>query len=124
MTMRTTPTVAERTWARYTPQQRWKRFVTLLVVVAAVVWAVESIDIIWPWVWDAPAQVGDLFGRKRYATIRGLLSPIYNVALFIMPVAAGWVFDTTGSYRIVMLVGAGLLTAAALTFLTIKKPVH
>lgn len=63
MTMRTTPTVAERTWARYTPQQRWKRFVTLLVVVAAVVWAVESIDIIWPWVWDAPAQVGDLFGR-------------------------------------------------------------
>jgi MFS family permease len=70
------------------------------------------------------ALVGDLFGRKRYATIRGLLSPIYNVALFIMPVAAGWVFDTTGSYRIVMLVGAGLLTAAALTFLTIKKPVH
>ncbi|WP_280337540.1 PhnE/PtxC family ABC transporter permease [Salinicola acroporae] len=45
------------------PRERWKRFLTLLVVAAAVVWAVESIDIIWPWVWDAPAQVGDLFGR-------------------------------------------------------------
>jgi len=55
--------VAERTWARYTPAQRWRRFATLMIVVLAVVWSVESIDIIWPWVWDAPAQVGDLFSR-------------------------------------------------------------
>jgi MFS family permease len=70
------------------------------------------------------ALVGDLFGRKRYATIRGLLSPIYNVALFSMPVAAGWVKDETGSYEIVLWVGAGLLIAAAIVFLTIQKPVH
>lgn len=70
------------------------------------------------------ALVGDLFGRKRFATIRGLLSPIYNVALFTMPVAAGWVKDETGSYEIVLWVGAGLLVAASTVFLTIKKPVH
>lgn len=70
------------------------------------------------------ALVGDLFGRKRFATIRGLLSPIYNVALFTMPVAAGWVKDETGSYEIVLWVGSGLLIAAAMVFLTIKKPVH
>jgi MFS family permease len=70
------------------------------------------------------ALVGDLFGRKRYATIRGLMAPIYNTPLFIMPIAAGWVFDETGSYKIVMWVGSGLLVAASLTFLTIKKPVH
>ena len=64
MTIQTTPNVAERTWARYTPQQRWKRLAMMLVVGAAVVWAVESIDIIWPWVWGAPAQVGDLFGIR------------------------------------------------------------
>ena len=52
------------------------------------------------------ALVGDLFGRKRYATIRGLLAPIYNVALFTMPVAAGRIFDETGSYRIVLIAGA------------------
>jgi len=63
MTIQTAPNVAERTWARYTPQQRWKRLFTMLAVAAAVLWAVESIDIIWPWVWGAPAQVGDLFSR-------------------------------------------------------------
>ncbi|NQW20275.1 MAG: MFS transporter, partial [Chloroflexi bacterium] len=70
------------------------------------------------------ALVGDLFGRKRFATIRGLLSPIYNVAMFSMPVAAGWIKDETGSYEIVLLVGAGLLIAASMVFLTIRKPVH
>ena len=70
------------------------------------------------------ALVGDLFGRRRFATIRGLLSPIYNVALFTMPVAAGWVFDETGSYEIVLWVGAGLLIAASMVFLTVQKPVH
>jgi len=70
------------------------------------------------------ALVGDLFGRKRFGTIRGLLSPIYNTALFSMPIAAGWVKDETGSYAIVLWVGAGLLIGASLVFLTIKKPVH
>ncbi len=70
------------------------------------------------------ALVGDLFGRKRFATIRGMLSPIYNAALFIAPVAAGWVKDETGSYQIVLWVGTGLLVAAAFTFLSIKKPTH
>ena len=70
------------------------------------------------------ALVGDLFGRRRYATIRGLLAPIYNTALFTMPVAAGWVKDETGSYQIVLWVGSGLLIAAAFTFLAIKNPTH
>ena len=70
------------------------------------------------------ALVGDLFGRKRYAFIRGLLSPIYNLALFTTPVAAGWIKDETGSYEIVLLSGAVLLIAAAFTFLSIKKPTH
>jgi nitrate/nitrite transporter NarK len=70
------------------------------------------------------ALVGDLFGRRRFATIRGILSPIYNVALFTMPVAAGWVKDETGSYEIVLWVGAGLLVAASMVFLTVQKPVR
>jgi len=70
------------------------------------------------------ALVGDLFGRRRFATIRGLLSPIYNVALFSMPILAGWVKDETGSYELVLIAGGVLMIAAALTFLAIRKPVH
>ena len=70
------------------------------------------------------ALVGDLFGRKRFGTIRGLLSPIYNAALFTMPITAGWVYDQTGSYEIVLWAGAGLMVAAALVFVSIRKPVH
>jgi nitrate/nitrite transporter NarK len=70
------------------------------------------------------ALVGDLFGRKRFATIRGLLAPIYNIALFSMPVLAGWVKDETGSYEIVLWVGAGLLICASFVFLTLREPAH
>ncbi|WP_247639307.1 MULTISPECIES: phosphonate ABC transporter, permease protein PhnE [Chromohalobacter] len=59
----TQPSVAERAWSRYTPQQRWKRFAGLIVVALAVTWSVATLDVIWPWVWDAPVQIGDLFRR-------------------------------------------------------------
>lgn len=56
-------TVDERTWSRYTSRQRWTRFAIMMVVVVAVIWSLKTIKIIWPWVWDAPAQVADLFSR-------------------------------------------------------------
>ena len=68
------------------------------------------------------ALVGDLFGRKWFATIRGFLGPIYNTALFITPIAAGWVFDRTGSYQTTLLFGAGLMFLAAFTFSRLKSP--
>lgn len=68
------------------------------------------------------ALVGDLFGRTRFATIRGLLAPMYNAALLVTPVAVGWVYDTTGSYRPSLLIGAVLMLMAAFTFLQLRKP--
>jgi MFS family permease len=70
------------------------------------------------------AIVGDLFGRKKYATIRGLLAPIYNAALVVTPVAAGLVYDNTGSYNYALMGGAGLFIAAAFTFLLLRRPVR
>ncbi len=70
------------------------------------------------------AIVGDLFGRKKYATIRGLLAPIYNAALVVTPVAAGLVYDNTGSYNYALVGGAGLFIAAAFIFLLLKRPVR
>jgi len=70
------------------------------------------------------ALVGDLFGRKKFATIRGILSPMYNAALFVTPVAAGWIFDKTESYEIVLLTGGGLFFAAAIVFFSLQAPVR
>lgn len=50
-------------WARFTPRQRLQRFAIFLATVAALAWALGSIEIVWAWVFDAPQQMGDLLGR-------------------------------------------------------------
>lgn len=58
-----TQSVGDRAWARHTGRERWTRLGVLAIVALAVSWSLTSINIIWPWVWDAPAQIGDLVGR-------------------------------------------------------------
>ena len=55
--------VAERIWRRFTPGQRLARFAVYLVIVAAIVWSVQTIEIIPEFLYDAPEQVVDLFTR-------------------------------------------------------------
>ncbi|CUH41023.1 Phosphate-import permease protein PhnE [Jannaschia seosinensis] len=50
-------------WTRFTPRQRMMRFAVFALCAAAIAWALTSIEVIWAWVWDAPIQMGDLFGR-------------------------------------------------------------
>lgn len=57
-----TPT-EQRVWQRYSRRERWTRFVLLLAVVAVLSWAARDVDIFWPWVWDAPAQIYSLADR-------------------------------------------------------------
>ncbi len=45
------------------------------------------------------ALIGDLFGRRSYGTLRGIMAVGYGIATFISPIYAGWVFDRTGSYQ-------------------------
>ena len=79
----------------------------------------------------APAQasasvnwslVGDLFGRRNFATLRGLLAPMYNGATVVTDAGAGYMFDRTESYTIVLWTGAALLFGAAFTFFILKPP--
>ena len=58
------------------------------------------------------AIIGDLFGRARYATIRGMMAPIYNGALIIAPVAAGFTFDRLQTYQPVLITGTVLMFTA------------
>ncbi|MGX9854440.1 phosphonate ABC transporter, permease protein PhnE [Limimaricola variabilis] len=50
-------------WTRFTLKQRLQRYAVFAACALAIGWAISSIEVIWAWVWDAPSQMGDLFGR-------------------------------------------------------------
>lgn len=55
--------VEARTWRRFTPRQRIARFSVYFAVVAAIVLSLRSVEVIPEFLYDAPAQMGDLFSR-------------------------------------------------------------
>jgi len=55
--------VRDRTWRRFTPAQKLSRFVVYLVMVAAIVMSIRTIEVIPEFLADAPEQVADLFAR-------------------------------------------------------------
>lgn len=55
--------IAGREWQRYTPRQRWLRLAGYIFVAAVTGWSLTTIDVFWPWLLDAPEQMGDLFRR-------------------------------------------------------------
>ncbi len=75
-------------WTRFTLRQKLARWGTLAGCALAIVWALTSIEVIWPWVWGAPEQIGDLFGRMyppdptNLATILKVLWDTVNIATF------------------------------------------
>jgi len=69
------------------------------------------LDASFPIVW---ATVGDFFGRKHFATIRGMLSFFYMWGSFAGPVLAGAIYDCSQSYETVMWGLLALLLIATL----------
>jgi MFS family permease len=57
------------------------------------------LDASFPVVW---AMVGDFFGRRYFATIRGMMSFFYMWGSFAGPVLAGAIYDRSQSYEIVL----------------------
>lgn len=55
--------LADRVWSRYSRKQQFTRYAVYLATLIAVVWALQDIDIFWPWVWDAPNQIQNLAVR-------------------------------------------------------------
>ena len=53
----------ERLWHRFTFAQKLTRFLVYLVIVAAIVVSIDTIEIIPEFLYDAPEQVADLFSR-------------------------------------------------------------
>ena len=77
-----------------------------------------AIDASFPVVW---ATIGDFFGRKYFATIRGTMSFFYTWGSVVGPVVAGAIYDRSQSYVTTIWGLCGLLLLGALlTAMTIK----
>jgi sugar phosphate permease len=68
------------------------------------------------------ATVGDFFGRKSFATIRGTMSSFYLWGAALGPIAAGWTYDRYQSYEAIMSVLIGLFVTAACLYALLVKP--
>ncbi|MFH1486843.1 MAG: hypothetical protein ABIH46_12300, partial [Chloroflexota bacterium] len=66
--------------------------------------------------------VGDFFGRKSFATLRGIMSLMYSTGVFLSPIYAGWIFDTTGEYDLALVTFAAIFGFATVIFAIIKHP--
>ncbi|MGH7795894.1 MAG: MFS transporter [Candidatus Binatia bacterium] len=77
------------------------------------------LDASFPIIW---ATVGDFFGRRHFATIRGMMSFFYMWGSFAGPIMAGAIYDRTESYAMVLWILLGLLTFATLLVLLLIPP--
>jgi len=64
----------------------------------------------------------DLFGRKAFATIGGIIMPATTVGAVLGPIFAGYMYDVTGSYRIAFYTFVVLILLSGLTFLLVRPP--
>ncbi|GAW35852.1 phosphate-import permease protein PhnE [Roseovarius sp. A-2] len=75
-------------WTRFTLRQKLTRWGALAGCALAIIWALSSIRVVWDWVWGAPEQIGDLFGRMyppdptNLDTILKVLWDTVNIATF------------------------------------------
>ena len=65
---------------------------------------------------------GELFGRKRFASITGISMVITNSLSLIGPVFTGLMFDVTGGYLVPFLVLSVLSLLAAFLILIVRVP--
>ncbi len=77
------------------------------------------LDASFPIVW---ATVGDFFGRRNFATIRGMMSFFYMWGSFAGPIMAGAIYDHTQSYTMVLWILLILLLLAMVLVLFLIRP--
>ncbi|MBI2917936.1 MAG: MFS transporter [Chloroflexi bacterium] len=97
--------------------------VILLYAEPGMVWLFPPlfvpVEALFPITW---ATVGDFFGRRHFATLRGFMITLMMVGPISAPVFAGRVFDTTQSYRLVLQVFSVCLFLSAAVFLLLRRP--
>ena len=66
--------------------------------------------------------VGNLFGRRNFATLTGIISVFYSAGMMLSPLFLGWMVDRTGSYKESLLVLTVLYAASAVLFVLARRP--
>ena len=66
--------------------------------------------------------VGNLFGRRNFATLCGIISVFYSAGMMLSPLFLGWMVDRTGGYTESLLVLTGLYAAGAVLFAIARPP--
>jgi MFS family permease len=69
------------------------------------------------------ALIGDFFGRRSYATLRGIMGIGYGTATFFSPIYAGWIFDRTQSYTLALWTFSAVLAVGAMLFALLRRPI-
>jgi MFS family permease len=77
------------------------------------------LDASFPIIW---ATVGDFFGRRNFATIRGMMSFFYMWGSFAGPIMAGAIYDRTQSYTLALWIMLALLAFATVLALFLIRP--
>jgi sugar phosphate permease len=91
-------------------------WVWLIAVAAALGGTSEGIT---PINWVA---VGDYFGRRHYATLRGIINMSYSWAWLLMPFASGWWFDRHSNYTVPLAVSIVAAIASAAAYASMRRP--
>lgn len=68
------------------------------------------------------ALIGDFFGRKSFATLRGGVTTVHSFLSMGTPVFAGYVFDSTQSYFWALVPITGIYVLASICFWVLPKP--
>jgi MFS family permease len=64
---------------------------------------------------------GDIFGRKNFAQMSGIMSPFRMIGNVVGPVLAGYLFDVTGSYKVAFVSFAALAVMSGVSFYFVKS---
>jgi MFS family permease len=64
----------------------------------------------------------EVFGRKNFSRLAGLMDPVSSVSVLISPIFAGFIFDSYGSYKFAFLVLAIINASGALLLAGVKIP--
>jgi sugar phosphate permease len=67
-------------------------------------------------------MLGDLFGRRHFATLRGGVIAVQALMGVGAPVYSGWIYDRTGGYDLVLLPALGVVIASGLAFWFLPRP--
>ena len=64
----------------------------------------------------------DYFGRRYLGSIRGMFAPVQALGTGVSPFLAGWMFDSTGSYDLILVIMGSVAFGAAALMLVARPP--